>query len=250
MANVFKLVAHFYWGGLGGRSWRSSFELAWDAAGIDDPATNEDDLTPSEFLFNQAVADDFADFLLSIHLTPVYLDRITVSTWLPDTRNTPGDPETYGATEIKVFPIGRNGLRPVPPVSFPLDLETTLFIRREVRSGRLGRLNLRGVLHADDIETNAQGKTILRSTSTVGPAGANWATAIAYLTEYLNPVDDGALRLVMFGTVLGSGNDGNLRDVIDLLPAGVTTVNLTKRNRAPNEQQLLAKLLKLQAKSA
>lgn len=249
MAKVYKLIAHFAWGGLGGREWREGFELAWGEGGIDMPATNEDDLVPTDFVITQEAIDPFITFFRLIHLTTVYLDRITVSTWLPDTLDTPGDPESYDATEVKVFPVGQFCERPIAPLAKVEDLEWTLFVRRIVPSGRLGRYNPRGVLHTLDRDTNSQGKAILAPDSDLAPGGERWELAEAALGPYLSPdTSEEGLRIVIYGTASDGTGDGNMRNVSALIPAGIKSVNLTKRNKAPDEDALLAKAAKIAAK--
>jgi hypothetical protein len=250
MADVYKVTAHMAWGGLGGRPWRNTFEFNYGGGDINTQATNEDDITPSDFVFTPGWEAPMVEFLRTLHLTPVYIDRITVSTWRPDTRISEGDLESYDAQEIAVFPVGLYGQRTLGAFSNALDLEQTLFIRRLVLSGRLGRLNLRGVLTQADVETNSQGKTQLRSDSEVGPGGDRWTDAYAvFEAAYINAdVGFDGLRNIMFGWSADGTGDGNMRAITSMAPAGVTSVNLTKRNKAPDEAALLAKAAKLAAK--
>lgn len=244
MADVYKVTVHMAWGGLGGRPWRNTFEFNYGGGTIEESATNEDDLTAEDFVFSPGWEAPLVEFYRTLHLTPVYIDRITVATWREDTRNSLNDPESYDAQEIIVFPVGLYGLRPIGGGGSAADLEMTLFARRRVGSGRLGRLNLRGVLIGDDMETNAQGKSQLRAASPVGPGGDLWVDAYGVLqTAYINPEPEFAgLRMVMFGLTNDGTLDGNMRPVQSLEPAGVTTVNLTKRNKAPTDAALVSKL--------
>jgi hypothetical protein len=105
-----------------------------------------------------------------IHLNSVVIDRITVSTYIPDSR-------PYNPNTLAVYPLSINCTRPVPANVLPLEL--CLFVRRNVDFGRDGRLLYRGCLTEDDmfaqsfrplITTNAVNsiQSIINSWRTVG----------------------------------------------------------------------------------
>jgi len=105
-----------------------------------------------------------------IHLNSVVIDRITVSTYIPDSR-------PYNPNTLAVYPLSINCTRPMSANVLPLEL--CLFVRRNVDFGRDGRLLYRGCLTEDDmfaqsfrplITTNAVNsiQSIINSWRTVG----------------------------------------------------------------------------------
>lgn len=74
----------------------------------------------------------------------VIVDRAVVSTWIPD-----GMP--YDPTSFIVVDDGGAGLVTSPAADDVLSLDICLHIRREVPSGRLGKLFLRGALDESDV---------------------------------------------------------------------------------------------------
>jgi hypothetical protein len=77
-----------------------------------------------------------------IHLNSVVIDRITVSTYVPDSR-------PYNPNTLATYPLSINGTRPVSANVLPLEL--CLFVRRNVDFGRDGRLLYRGCLTENDM---------------------------------------------------------------------------------------------------
>jgi len=83
------------------------------------------------------------NFEKEFHALNVQFDRVGVATWTPDSR--PYDPENF-----MVVPLSDTmGLR---TVMAPEGLELTLFVRRQVQTGRMGKLFYRGVLGEADVE--------------------------------------------------------------------------------------------------
>lgn len=81
-----------------------------------------------------------------IHLSGVIIDRVTVSTYVPD--SLPYNPNT-----LAVFPFSVAATRTA--VREPLPLELCLFVRRNVNFGRDGRLLYRGCLTEDDMSATS-----------------------------------------------------------------------------------------------
>ena len=77
-----------------------------------------------------------------LHLNSVIIDRITVSTYVPDSR-------PYNPDNLATFPLSLNCTRPVPANVLPLEL--CLFVRRNTDFGRDGRILYRGCLTEDDL---------------------------------------------------------------------------------------------------
>jgi hypothetical protein len=166
------------WLSTGGKGWVNSYEAYSNVAlNIEDPG-----------LF--AMANDLAQAERQIHTTQVFVDRVVISTWGPD--STP-----YNPTRLRVVPISENGLR-IPSAGDRLDLNAVLNVRREVEYGRSGKLAFRGVLTEDDVTASASGFWQLNPTSGVGPAGATWGAYTNLISSYL--ADTGAqLYLAMLG---------------------------------------------------
>jgi len=81
-----------------------------------------------------------------LHLTAVIIDRVTVSTYVPD--SLPYNPNT-----LATFPISTSGTRTATGEVLPLEL--CLFVRRNVVLGRDGRLLYRGCLTETDMAATA-----------------------------------------------------------------------------------------------
>jgi hypothetical protein len=75
------------------------------------------------------------------------VDSVTISTWTED--STPYNPAAFVTT-----PKNKIGERAIG-IGTPAPLRDTLFIRRIVESGRIGRLFLRGVLLRGDLTTTS-----------------------------------------------------------------------------------------------
>jgi len=78
----------------------------------------------------------------SIHLTDVFFDRITISTYQPDS-------QPYDPTRFVSFPIFEQGQR--ARSGDALSLAICLFVRREPGFGRAGKLLYRGALQEADV---------------------------------------------------------------------------------------------------
>ena len=90
----------------------------------------------------EALAASFVALERQLHLVGVTIDRVVVSTYVPD-----GQP--YNPSSFTTIPVSLGGQRPA--VSEPLPLELSLFVRRNASVGRDGRLLYRGVLMEVDM---------------------------------------------------------------------------------------------------
>jgi hypothetical protein len=94
----------------------------------------------------ESMASAFVALEQLIHLTPVTIDRVVVSTYVPD-----GQP--YNPSSFTTIPVSLPGQR-APSGDF-LPLELCLFVRRNGAVGRDGRLLYRGCLLEVDMGTDA-----------------------------------------------------------------------------------------------
>lgn len=112
---------------------------------------------------------NFANGLSGLLLSNVIIDRVTASTWVPDS-------EPYDPANVRTIPIGINGEREFL-LTDPVDDDLVLFIRKTVDTGRTGKVLLRGCMVTADLAVYS-GSWILKS----GPiadfteAIDNWAT--------------------------------------------------------------------------
>jgi hypothetical protein len=245
MANVYLATMYNYWLGVGGQDWTYKLLLTWGGTPIDGAASNEDDLGGNDFVFGVDWEEPLVAWWKTLHLSQVYLDRITVSTVRRDSRLVPDDPENYDATEAVPFTVGVFGER-LTGGSGHLGLEQTLFMRKKVSSGNQGRINLRGVLLLGDVESGPQGVTVLRSDSPVRPGGAVLAASNAALTAGgLIGQEPGYAGLTLAVGTLDDENDNadmNLRPVQMFISAGVKPKSLTNNNRMTGEEKARRKL--------
>jgi hypothetical protein len=94
----------------------------------------------------QALADRLVALERPLHLPPVTIDRVVISTYAPD-----GQP--YNPDTLATFPYNQSGQR--SSTGDVLPLEACLFVRRNTDFGRDGRLLYRGALTEGDVGTNA-----------------------------------------------------------------------------------------------
>lgn len=246
MANVYKVVLYMAWLGVGGHPWNYSFEMAWGPATIDDGATNEDDLTPDDFVMTEGAVTQIAAAFQPLHLPQVYFDRITVSTWRPDTRDSTGDAEDYDATEAIPYPLGFFGTRSGVGGSPRAGLDDTLFIRRKVGSGNQGRMNLRGVLVQDDFDANAQGIKTLKPLSEVQTGSTLQDNLNDALAVYLNESEGTeALRFVLAGVPKGGTvADLNIRNVEKFIFSGYKNKQLKNQRQTTGAERAISLLVR------
>lgn len=94
----------------------------------------------------ESLAFSLVNLEQQIHLQGVIIDRIVVSTYVPD-----GQP--YEPTSFTTIPVSASGQR--SPGSDVLPLEMALFVRRNTVVGRDGRLLYRGCLTEGDMSASA-----------------------------------------------------------------------------------------------
>jgi hypothetical protein len=90
----------------------------------------------------EALASSFVSLEQQIHLIGVVIDRVVVSTYIPD-----GLP--YNPSSFTTIPFSVQGQRLAPAEVLPLEL--ALFVRRNAAVGRDGRLLYRGCLMETDM---------------------------------------------------------------------------------------------------
>lgn len=113
-----------------GRVWANTYELQAEQA-----ASN------GEAVWAQAV-NDIVRLEQALHLDAVMFDRVVVSTWVPD--NIPYNPQNFSS-----YPISLRGAKGANAPGLPLT--SALFVRRDVSTGRDGKLFYRGSLDGNDI---------------------------------------------------------------------------------------------------
>ena len=136
----------------------------------------------------------------SIHLTDVFFDRITISTYQPDS-------QPYDPTRFVSIPIFQQGQR--ARSGDALTLAICLFVRREVSFGRSGKLLYRGVLQEGDV------------------AGYRSALLTASINSLQNTINTAwSARPASWRLVLASGTPTptDVREVVNLGVSAFTTV--------------------------
>jgi hypothetical protein len=125
-----------------GFAWANTYEVQ----SVTEPVNS---VTTIEALVSSLVALE-----RSIHLTPVIIDRVVVSTYIPD-----GLP--YNPSSFTTIPVSLNGTRVASADALPLEL--ALFVRRNAATGRDGRLLYRGCLTEGDMSVNSFRPILLSS---------------------------------------------------------------------------------------
>jgi hypothetical protein len=136
----------------------------------------------------------------SIHLTDVFFDRITISTYQPDS-------QPYDPTRFTSFPIFEQGQR--ARSGDALSLAICLFVRREPGFGRAGKLLYRGVLQENDV------------------AGYRSALLTASITSLQNAINTAwSARPQFWRLVMASGTPTptDVREVVNLRVSALTVV--------------------------
>lgn len=150
----------------------------------------------------------------AIHLNTVSIDKVTVSTWQPDSN--PYDPSKFFTLEFNaVGTLTHSG-------TDVLSLEHTLNVTRQAHSGRNGKLMYRGCLTEGDIDTVA-GKSFLVDKDTWSTTLANAITS-SDLNLYIGSAAT-ELRLMMIS------HHGEAREVAGLEVKGCGIRKLSRRNK-------------------
>lgn len=100
-----------------------------------------------------SVCDELVNGIKEILLANVVIDRVVVSTWVAD--SDPYDPEALRTISYGV--MGARGFTLTAPVADSL----TLFIRKDVGSGRTGKIQLRGTLLNAQLDSDSGEWTII-----------------------------------------------------------------------------------------
>jgi hypothetical protein len=117
-----------------GFAWGNNYEVE-ATQDIPNPSTE------LEFLANRIV-----ELEKNLHIVGVIIDRVTISTYVPDSR-------PYNPNNVATFPFSVMATRPGATEVLPLEL--CLFVRRNVNFGRDGRLLYRGCLLESDMSAAA-----------------------------------------------------------------------------------------------
>jgi len=138
----------------------------------------------------------------SIHLTDVFFDRITISTYQPDS-------QPYDPTRFTSYPIFQQGQR--ARSGDALTLAICLFVRREVSFGRSGKLLYRGVLQENDVAGYRSALLTASITSLQNALNTAWGARPSFW------------RLVMAS---GAPTPQDVREVVNL---GVSAFTVVKK---------------------
>lgn len=166
-----------------------------------------------------AMADAMIGFHVQVSYNYVYADEITVSSWEPDSH-------PYNPLGFVTFPLNQVGARAIGGDS-PMPLRQTLFLKRAVTSGLLGKLFLRGALSLPDMEYQ-DGEWGLDN-----PGGlqtvVNTAIGTSGIDSYLEGIEGAQFSLCMLTAL------GGTRFYDNLLVAGTSDVKLNHKyfDRAP-----------------
>jgi hypothetical protein len=142
------------------------------------------------------LASAFVALEQQIHIQGAVIDRVVVSTYVPD-----GLP--YNPSSFTTIPVSLGGQRPFP--ADPLPLELCLFVRRNAATGRDGRLLYRACLTEADMGSVAFRPLLTTSArNSIQTVFNTWLTTTFPQSEW--------------NIVLASGrpNPTNIRQVINL----------------------------------
>lgn len=188
-------------------TWFNTYEFEFNPVGSL-PATEE----------LAAVCEKFLDFEIQLHHAGVAFVQYTLSTYSIE----PGsyDPESFVTVPLPTGTVGTRLLNN----GEPLPLNIALYVRRQVPSGRQGKLFYRGVLAENDVAAPA-GVFRLTDPDGMGTLVDN-AVSSSGLDGFLYPAGMGA-NLVMLGRTTSGLT--HMRYVQNLVPAGVTIVSRDHR---------------------
>lgn len=155
------------------------------------------------------LAEVLLDYEKRIHLGGVQFVQTTISTAAAD--STPYDPTAFITIP---HPSGVFGTRTIS--SDPLDLTAAFYVRRQVASGRQGKLFYRGVLGEQDVSAPSG---VLRLTNPTGMQTLlQDAIGSSDLDAFFYPAAAGDLMLVLSG-------GGVSRQILAFQAAGATRVS-------------------------
>lgn len=160
----------------------------------------------------ETLAFKLVDFERAFHLVGTAFNKITVSTWVPDSQ--PYDPTSFFTINLNAGSVGTRA-----STADPLGLDQCLLVQKTVPLGRQGKLQYRGVLMESDVVATS-GVTRLSSPSAMSTLLANAVTA-GTLANYFQ---GGSAPLTM---IMRSAT--NKRFVTALVAAGASTVKFNHR---------------------
>lgn len=129
----------------------------------------------------------FADCMGRMMFDTVALDRITISTFVEDSR--PYDPNAFVSQEIEVGPIGRNSSG-----QQILAARNVLKLAKKVPTGRQGKISLRFALSESDVQAPA-GEMVLTNEAAITSA-LEQALTLSQFDEYF-PAQGGIFNPVL-----------------------------------------------------
>lgn len=183
--------------------WRNTYEAFFDEGASASSSALED------------LAASLLEFEKIIHLSGVQFVQTTISTYAADSK--PYDPESFVTIPHPADTVGERTIGQ----SQPLDLTAAFYVRRQVPTGRQGKLFYRGVLGENDVEAPA-GR--MRLSSIAGMQSMiDAALNSSDLSQYLYPTATASLMLSMTSTP-SPGNTIH-RQIMNLLAAGATRVS-------------------------
>ena len=193
---------------------------AWNAADERNAWVNNyeilsDDMAPAD---NQArlLVEELVQAEQELHLTNVYFVKAIVSTWVPEGR-AEYDPSTFVS-----LPLDARGL--CSTTGDALDSNVCFYVRKEVSSGKYGKLFYRGVLVEADVQPGGDLAFTIAPTSTLRQGGTTWTAYYNQISPFLTG-GAGNASLGMIGKVKSGATFQ--RPVQDLVPSGVV---INRRN--------------------
>lgn len=148
------------------------------------------------------------ELLLNIY----QVDSVTISTWAEDSH-------PYNPLSFVTQPKNEPGQRPIG-IGTPADLRTTLYVRRVVESGRIGRIFHRGCLLIGDL-TSSSGEWALASISVMNSLHDD-ALAAGQLAQFF-VTGEQTLKLCLIG------ENQVTREYEDLQVGGTAQVKLNHK---------------------
>lgn len=188
-----------------------------------------DDLSPVDEAA-RAIVNTLVAAERRIHLPGVNFFKAVVSTWTPD-----GQP--YNPFSFVSFPLDVVGQRSA--TGDALDANVCFFVKKQVVSGRYGKLYYRGCLTEADVQPRGDLSFALTPGSTINQGGTAWEAYEADMNELITGLTGGA-DFAIIGQV--KSNNPNVpgtiyrRAVTGLVPAGVSIVDTNHKwyNRSSN----------------
>lgn len=183
--------------------WRNTYEAFFDEGSSPTSSALED------------LAEKLLAFEKIIHLTGVQFVQTTISTYVQD--STPYDPESFITIPHPADTVGERTIG----AAQPLDLTAAFYVRRQVPTGRQGKIFYRGVLGENDVEAPAGAMRLsnVASMQTLLDGALNTSELFAYFY----PSATGMLMLSMTSTP-SPGNTIH-RQIMAFLAAGATRVS-------------------------